>query len=79
MVDHIHSELLIPTLQIEWQRRAAHERLVAFALPPRDRERALVRLGSILIAAGCRLPAAGVRHSLRNLSAAPTPCAGVAL
>ncbi len=78
MVDRVQYELLIPVLQIEWQQRAMRERLAAQAQPAPALSSVRIRVGSILIAAGCRLQAAGAGRPQRNLALAPAPCAGLA-
>lgn len=78
MVDRVRSEMLAPIQHAEWQRLATRERLAAQAQPAPPLSSVRIRVGSILIAAGCRLQAPGARRLQRDLALATAPCAGIA-
>ena len=78
MVDRIHCEFLAPLQHAERQRRATRERLAAQANPASALSSVRIRLGSILIAAGCRLQVASAGRPQRPTVLAPAPGAGLA-
>jgi hypothetical protein len=78
MVDRVRCELLASLQHAEWQRHAAWERLAAQAQSAPALSSVRVRLGTILIAVGCRLQTPGGGSSQRNPALALAPCAGFA-